>query len=469
MLRSPLTVDRIPAKGSSGTETGRGPALKARRAPGAVRAFCVGLSLASASAGGAASGVAGQVCECGAASLPDTGRVYASVRERMRVVPLTDELERPSSLAFLPDGTVLVAEREGRLRLVRGARLDPRPVDGVPEVRPQGSLGRRNGLLDIALHPRFERSRLLYLTYTKPGSRGAVTTALARARYGGGYRLDDVEDVFVAENWTLPDISQTAASRILFGPDGALYMSVGAPNASASSGPLSEARGGRAQDPRSHGGKVLRLEQDGSVPWDNPFVGAPDHLPEIFTLGHRNPMGLVVRPASGRIWLSEAGPRDGDEINVLEPGANYGWPVVGIGRDYSGDFIGGPVAVGDEAGREHPERFWLEGMKQPYLFWAPAVTPAGITFYTGDAFPGWEGDLFVATLTTRRLERYAFNHRGQPLSRPEYLLEDLGQRIRDVRQGPDGLLYVLTDHDAVHGADTTSGMLLRIEPVEPGG
>jgi glucose/arabinose dehydrogenase len=409
--------------------------------------------------------------EPGFAQLPAEGsaRVLDASRQKIRVVTVSDKLERPWSIAFLPDGSMLVTEREGRLRIIRNGVLDPKPIVGVPEVRPQGSAGRRNGLMDIALHPNFAQNRLIYLAYTKGGEKGAVTTALARGRYDGGYSLTDVRDIFVAENWTEASISQTAASRLVFGRDGALYMSIGAPNAGSSTGALAKARGGRAQEPGSHGGKVLRLKDDGTVPPDNPFVGRAGYRPEIYTLGHRNILGLTMHPVTGAIWSSEAGPRDGDEINILKAGGNYGWPIAGVGRDYTGDWIGGPVAVGAEAGRSDAQRFWMEGIEQPFIFWVPAVTPAGMTFYTGDQFPNWKGNLFVAVLTDFRIERYAFNERGDP-SGAEYLLTDFGQRIRDIRQGPDGLLYVLSDHEApVRGIENVNkgpGVLLRIEPVK---
>ena len=342
----------------------------------------------------------------------ERSRVLETAQERIRVVVVTDELERPWSMVFLPDGSLLLTEREGRLRVIRNGVLDPQPIAGVPEVQPGGSTGRRNGLLDVALHPRFAETHWIYLTYTKPGDEGATTTALARARYDGGTSLGDVQDILVAKNWQPRTArSRTAGSRIVFGRDGMLHMAIGAPNAPASSGVLANARGGRAQDPSSHGGKVLRLHDDGSVPRNNPFVGRPGFLPEIYTLGHRNTLGLVVHPDTGDIWVSEAGPRDGDEINILRPGANYGWPFVGIGRDYTGDWIGGRGAVGDEAGRADADRFWMEGMEQPFIFWVPAVTPTGMTFYTGDRFPNWRGNLFVGTLTTARVERFAFKPR----------------------------------------------------------
>lgn len=391
----------------------------------------------------------------------------------IRVVTVTDELEYPWSVAFLPNGDLLVTERPGRLRVVHDGKLDPSPVAGVPEVYARGI----DGLLDVALHPRFEENGFVYLSYAKPGpalaqgapklservsaSRGpdlgaTKTVALARGRWNGT-ALTGVRDIFVADNWIDDSISTTSGSRLVFGRDGMLYMSIGAPNAPAADGPYAYARGGRAQETSSHGGKILRLRDDGTVPPDNPFVGRADYEPEIYTLGNRNPLGLAVHPATGDVWENENGPADGDEINVLEPGANYGWPLVGMGYDYSGDFIGGVGAIGEAAGRPDAYKMYMDGMEQPRIFWTPTVAPSGMAFYTGTRFPDWNGDLFVGTLRARRLERHVLDDQGH-LQRREYLLEGLNLRIRDVREGPDGLLYVLTDH--------ATGALLRIEPAD---
>jgi glucose/arabinose dehydrogenase len=334
-----------------------------------------------------------------------------------------------------------------------------------------------DGLLDIALHPRFAENKLVYMAYSKVGpdlgsgaqpvsalvpdqaARGAkgktTTNALWRARWDGA-ALVEGKDIFVGDNWIDDSISQTDASRIVFGRDGMIYMGFGAANAPAISGKYIHSRGGRAQDPSSHGGKFVRLKDDGTVPKDNPFIGRAGYKPEIFTMGHRNALGLTVHPVTGEIWENENGPADGDEINVLKAGANYGWPLVGMGRDYSGDCIGGKAAIGDAVGRADACKvFSLPGMEPPVSFWAPAVAPSGMTFYTGDKLPRFKGSLFVGVLKNQRLERFSFNEKGF-ISRPEWMLDDLKQRIRDVRQGPDGLLYVLTDEDA--------GALIRIEP-----
>jgi glucose/arabinose dehydrogenase len=393
-----------------------------------------------------------------------------------RAVIVTKGLVKPWSMAFLPDGAILITELGGRLRVVRNGVLDPNPVAGVPAVYAV----RLDGLMDIALHPRFAENNLVYLTYSKAGPdmaandqilsalvpdqtvRGAkgktTTNALWRARWDGK-ALVDGNDIFVADNWIDDSISQTHASRMVFGPDGMLYVGFGAANAPATSGKYMRSRGGRAQDPNSHGGKFVRLRDDGTVPKDNPFVGKAGYKPEIFTMGHRNALGLAVHPTTGEIWEHENGPADGDEINILKAGANYGWPVVGMGRDYSGDCIGGKAAIGDVAGRPDAcETTSLPGMESPVTFWAPAVAPSGMAFYTGDRLPRFKRSLFVGVMKNQRLERFTFNDKGF-ISRPEWLLDELKQRIRDVRQGPDGLIYLLTDEDA--------GALLRIEPAVP--
>lgn len=407
------------------------------------------------------------------AGLGDGPWTYGTGNARYRVAVVTKGLVKPWSMAFLPDGAMLITELGGRLRVVRNGVLDPRPVAGVPEVYAV----RLDGLLDIALHPRFAENKLVYIAYSKVGpnltpgaetlaarlgnpvARGAMgkttTNALWRARWDGT-ALVEGKDIFVGDNWMDDSISQTDATRIVFGRDGMLYMGFGAANAPATSGKYAHSRGGRAQDPNNHGGKIVRLKDDGTVPKDNPFVGRAGYKPEIYTLGHRQPLGLAVHPDTGAIWEHENGPQDGDEVNILKAGANYGWPIVGMGRDYSGDFIGGPGAIGEAAANPNASRMFLQGFEQPFSSWSPAVAPSGMAFYTGDKFPAWKGSLFVGVLKNQRVERHAVNDKGY-LNTRQWMLEDLKQRIRDVRQGPDGLLYVLTDEDA--------GVLLRVEPV----
>jgi glucose/arabinose dehydrogenase len=347
---------------------------------------------------------------------------------RIRVSVVTRGLSHPWSLAFLPDGSMLVTERAGRLRVIRDGVLDPEPVPGLPRVHANWLAG----LMDIALHPRFTENRLLYLTYSKPGERNA-TTALARGRYEDG-RLADVQEIFEADAWAAGNGS--FGSRVVFGADGMLYMTVG-----------HRAQPTRAQDLSQHAGTILRLRDDGTVPPDNPFVGREGVRPEIFSYGHRNQQGLAVHPETGALWANEQGPNGGDEINIILPGRNYGWPIVTYGREYNG-------AVASD-------RPWREGMEQPHVFWVPQISVSGMAFYTGDRFPAWKGNAFVGGMMTGRipgtghLERIVFNDQGE--LRRESLLTELKQRIRDVRQGPDGLLYILTEEE--------DGALLKIEPV----
>ena len=353
----------------------------------------------------------------------------------VRVVVVARGLSHPWSMAFLPDGGILVTERDaGRLRMIRDGVLDPEPLDGVPEVLSRGLAG----LMDVALHPAFEENRLVYLSYTRPLPGETGTVAVVRGRLDG-MALRDVEDVFVAE----PFGGTTAGARMAFAPGGLLYLTVGG---AFRTDPLDS----RAQDPGTHAGKLLRLRDDGSVPDDNPFAGRPGFKPEIYSLGHRNQNGLTLHPETFAPMTVEHGVQGGDELNLIEAGGNYGWPVVSYGRQYTG------VPVGDG--------FWAPGMDEPLVFWVPSIAPSGLAWYTGDRFPAWKGNLFVGAMQTGRipgtghLERIVFNENDEELAR-EWLLTELRQRIRDVRQGPDGLLYVLTDAD--------DGALLRIEPVEP--
>ena len=350
---------------------------------------------------------------------------------KIRVVVLTKELMHPWGLAFLPDGGLLVTERPGRLRLIRNGRLEPTPIAGVPPVHAVGL----NGLMDIALHPRFAETRWLYLTYSKPMGDNRSTATLARARFDGA-SLQDVKEIYVAQ----PNASGT--TRIAFGQDGTLYMTI------------QGASGNRAQDPNDIAGKILRLRDDGSVPPDNPFVGRQGYRPEVFTLGHRSNVGIAVHPETGAMWTTENGPNGGDEINVLVAGRNYGWPVVSYGRTYPGPWV-----------TEVP---WRASMEQPLIFWVPSIAASGIAFYTGERFPAWKGNVFVGGMRageiprTGRVERIVFNARGEEMRR-ESLLMELRKRVRDVRQGPDGLLYVLAEDEMT--ANTGEGAVLRIEPV----
>ncbi len=364
--------------------------------------------------------------------LPEGPIAFESAEERaLRLVVLTRDLEQPWSLAFLPDGSILITERAGRLRIMRNGVLDPTPVPGLPPVQ-DGGPGNLQGLMDLALHPRFSENNWIYFVYHKPLMSGEGATTLARATWNGR-ALTDVRDIFESH------ASGTEASRIAFGRDGMIYLSISGPG----SGPDII----RAQDPTDYAGKIVRLREDGTVPHDNPFAGRPGYEPAIYTMGHRNGHGLAVNPETGAIWETEQGPSGGDEVNILAPGLNYGWPLVSYGRDYWGHRIS--------------PRPTLEGMVDPEIVWLPSIGLTGMAFYTGDRFPAWKGNLFVTGLReggiprTGQLQRIVFNDKWEELRR-EPMLVELKQRMRDVRQGPDGLLYVLTAED--HGA------LLRIEP-----
>ncbi len=350
-----------------------------------------------------------------------SAETVSSERHDFRLVTVADGLEHPWSLAFLPGGGMLVTERAGRLRVIRQGKLDPSPVPGLPEV----AAGGQGGLLDIALHPGFVENRLIYLTYAAE-SFFFKGTEVARARFTDG-RLTDLETILEVR----PKSSggRHFGSRLAFGPDGTLYVTVGE-------------RGDpdRAQDPDDLAGSILRITENGAVPPDNPFIGRGGARPEIYTFGHRNPQGLAVHPDTGEVWAVEHGPRGGDELNILVPGANYGWPVITYGESYAG------FAIGE--GTSKP------GMAQPVRYWVPSISPSGMAFYTGDAFPSWRGNLFLGALSGLALVRLELD--GNEVVHEERLLRDLGLRIRDVRNGPDGTLYLLTDEP--------DGKLLRLEP-----
>jgi glucose/arabinose dehydrogenase len=354
-------------------------------------------------------------------------------QHKLRAVVVAAGLSHPWSMAFLPDGGILVTEREGRLRIVRNGVLSREPIAGLPEV----SKARLAGLMDIALHPQFATNRLVYLTYSKPDP-VTYKTALARGRLEGD-RLVDLRELFQSEaHWK----DAASASRVVFGPDGTLFMSIGGATVFGQSDK-------HAQDPGFYSGKIIRLRDDGSVPADNPFVGRAGYKPEIYSLGHRNVLGLFVHPATGELWENENGPLGGDEVNVIRAGKNYGWPLVTYGRQYSGPRVSAKTQ--------------MESIEDPSIFWVPSIAPSGLTIYSGSRFPSWKGNVFVGSLRvgeitgTGHLERLVVTDRGEALRR-ETLLADLKQRVRDVRQSPDGFLYVLTEED--------NGALLRLEPAQ---
>ena len=327
---------------------------------------------------------------------------------------------------------MLVTEQsQTTLRLIREGVLDPTPITGLP---PSFKSPRRDTAgVDVTLHPRFSENRLVYVAYWKPqpGTEGLRTAAIVRARLEG-YQLTDVREIFESVSWT----DGPSAARIVFGPDGKLYVAIGAPGFKESLGDTIW-----AQDPDHHGGKILRLNEDGTAPADNPFVGRPGYRPEIFALGIRNAVGMAFHPKTGELWETEHGPQGGDEINIIRRGSNYGWPVITYGRAYSND------PDGSKSGLPPPTvqpPTAASGMEQPFTYYKPSIAISGMTFYTGDKFPEWQGDLFVGGLAGEQLSRVMFNVQGLE-SRRDALLLELRQRIRDVKQGPDGFLYLTTD------------------------
>jgi glucose/arabinose dehydrogenase len=355
------------------------------------------------------------------------GKAKKAAPTQVRVVTMASSLAHPWSLAFLSNGDMLVTERPGRLRLVRDGRLESEPVTGVPKVHAV----RLSGLMEILPHPNFARNQIVYLTYTKDVADNMVATTLARARFDGKQLLD-VKDILICDPWAGDGGS---GSRLAFGKDGMLYMTTGASNGNA------------AQEPGSLRGKILRLRDDGTPAPGNPFAGKPGYRAEIYSLGHRNSLGLAFNPVTGDLWNNENGPYGGDEINVIKAGGNYGWPKVSFGREYTGPKI--------------PN--FAEGMIGPIVFWAPSIAPSGMAFYTGDRFPDWKNNVLVGAMLggavqgVGHLERITFDENWDETAR-QSLLTDLKQRIRDVLQGPDGLVYVLTDED--------NGALLRLEPAQ---
>jgi glucose/arabinose dehydrogenase len=356
-------------------------------------------------------------------------RDYQTEHYAIHVDSIVDGLSHPWSLAFLPDGDMLITERGGTMRRVHNGTLVHQTIDGLPRAHSTD----QEGLLDIALHPKFVENGLLYFTYSKEGAEG-TTIVLGRGRLIGD-TLVDVKDVFVADNWSTQN--GNIGSRIAFLRDGTLLMTTGDRHLQTP-----------AQDQTRHWGKVLRLRDDGSVPADNPFAGNSASRPEIFSTGHRNPQGLAVDPASGAIYETEHGPQGGDELNLILPGRNYGWPTITYGKNYDDSIITNERA--------------RDGMEQPLKYWVPSIAPSGLVVYTGDRFPDWRGNLFLGAMAQREVGTQLY--RVDLSTRPphiEGLLKPLHQRIRDVRQGPDGLLYLLTDS----GDDR----LLRISPAEPSG
>jgi len=351
--------------------------------------------------------------------------------ETFKVVTVAEGLRNPWSMAWLPNGDMLVTERVGTLRIIRGGKLLPTEVPGVPPVRAQG----QGGMQEVAVHPNFAQNHYIYLSYAKPRNDNKEgTTALTRAKLEGD-KLVDAKEIFEAKAWN--DAPGHFGARIQFDGQGHLFMSVGDRMAG-----LFPRRPDGAMDPNleghpaqslaSHQGKILRLNEDGTVPNDNPFVGRAGALPEIWSMGHRNPQGLFFDRATGTLWETEHGPQGGDELNVIEKGKNYGWPVIGYGVNYT---------LGTEI---HASRN-KEGMEQPKAFFVPSIGISGLMMYTGDQFPNWKGNLFTGGMAGnyRQLVRFSIN--GNVVTNRESLLPR-EYRIRDVRQGPDGFIYIAVDN-----------------------
>lgn len=365
---------------------------------------------------------------CAAEPLP--AQTQQTQHHRFNVVTVVAGLENPWGLAFLPGGDMLVTERPGRLRLVRGGQLHPEPIAGVPGVWARG----QGGLLDVALHPDFAANRLVYLSYSKPGPDNAATTAIVRGRLNG-HALTGVEEIFEADAYRTR--GQHFGSRIVFA-DGYMYVTVG----DRGDSPHSDSHD--AQNLSNHAGKTLRLYDDGRVPDDNPFVGQAGARPEIYTYGNRNQQALALHPQTGQLWATEHGARGGDELNLLLPGRNYGWPIITHGVNYNGRSIG----IGTER----------EGLEQPVVEWTPSIATSGMAFYTGDRFPNWSNDLFVGGLAGEQLVRIRLQ--GTEPVEQEIVLSGIG-RVRDVRTGPDGFIYLVID-----AADAP---VLRLEPTSNSG
>ncbi len=353
-----------------------------------------------------------------------TNREFRTSQGNVRAVTVASGLSHPWGLAFLPGGRFLVTERDGRMRTISADGTLGAPLTGLPPIAADG----QGGLLDVVLDPDFATTRVIWFSFSEPGE-GGVGTAVARARLDDT-GLDSVRIVFRQ----FPKLGGGAhfGSRLVWSPDGHLFATTG-----------DRRRGEMAQDLSRHQGKVVRLMRDGSVPADNPFAGRSDAKPEIWSYGHRNLQGAAINPATGRLWTVEHGSMGGDEVNIPRAGRNYGWPVISYGRDYSGARIGEGTAKA--------------GMEQPVHYWDPSIAPSGMAFYTGDRYPGWKGSLFVGSLKFGLVSRLELD--GERVVREERILEGLDRRIRDVRQGPDGYLYLLTDEG--------DGKVLRLEPTQP--
>lgn len=359
--------------------------------------------------------------------------LFGSALHEYRVVTVADGFETPWCIAFLPGGDILVTERPGRLRIVREGVLLPDPVPGVPPVHAEG----QGGLFDVLPHPDFGSNRLLYLAYAHPNA-GGSTTKVVRARFEND-RLGELEEIFEA-------VSQGRGhygGKLAFDRDGYLWITVGERQARAAG----DLEAHPAQDPSNHHGTTNRLYDDGRVPDENPFVGQANVQPSIWSYGHRNPQGLIIHPDTNDVWVTEHGPQGGDELNRVEPGLNYGWPVIGYGVNYG-------------SGSAIHEGTMREGMEHPAHVWVPSIAASGLMIYTGDRFPEWQGNMFAGGLAGQQLARLTLSADARQVEREETLLQGIG-RIRDVRQGPDGYIYV-----AIENRRGGPSPVVRLEPAD---
>ena len=350
-----------------------------------------------------------------------------------RVVTVVDGLIQPWSIAFLPGGDTLITERPGRLRILRQGKLLPQAVEGIPKVFHSG----QGGLLEVMPHPNFASNRLLYVSYSKPGVTDSDSrTALIRGRFEND-RLTQVQEIFDAVSKGRGHYS----GKIAFDKNGHLFLSLGDRQVP----PEGNLEAHPAQDLSNHHGKIVRLHDDGRVPADNPFVNRAGARPEIWSYGHRNVQGLAIHPETGDLWADEHGPQGGDELNLIQPGKNYGWPVIGYGVNYQ-------TGLAIHGGTHR------QGMEQPIRVWVPSIGISGLMIYNGDRFPQWRGNLFIGGMAGQQLSRLTLN--GQRVINEETLVQQRG-RIRDIRQGPDGYVYLVTDD-----RDGKPTPVLRVEPVE---
>ena len=367
--------------------------------------------------------------------------VYQSAHHDYRVVPVAEDLVQPWSMAWLPNGDMLITEKPGRLRMVRDGQLLPEAIPGTPEVLYKG----QGGLFEVVPHPDFNENQWVYLTFAKPDANeidDGSTTAIARGRLQDG-RLTNVVELFAAQASGFGHYG----GKLVFDGEGHMFLTLG-DRQDFSFGDREALMAHSAQDRSNHKGVIVRLNDDGTVPDDNPFVGVDGVLPEIWSYGHRSPQGLAIHPITGDLWESEHGPQGGDEINLIEPGNNYGWPVVGRGVNYGA--FGRPIHVGISE----------EGMTSPTNFWVPSIATSGLMIYSGDKFPMWVGDIFSGALAGEQLARVHLDDDYRSVVLEETLAYDMG-RIRDVRQGPDGYIYL-----AISDRQAGPSPIVRLEPAD---